>query len=163
MPLSLGLDQDLSTSHPFISHHTMLTETRWTFGSDKGQVAGEIELLQDFLAIIQEDTVKGDHSTTSLTDRPPAFLIRGMFLPNGKSVTRADLPGFTSLHDYNSQHDDRVRILRLLIESEISRLTVWRDVINTPGQAAKVGQLEKSISNVSNTSRWLLLPADTVI
>ena len=50
---------------------------RWSFGSDRGQVAGELELLHDFLAAIQEDTVQGDHSTTSLTDRPPAFLIRG--------------------------------------------------------------------------------------
>ena len=40
-------------------------------------MAGELELLHDFLAAIQEDTVQGDHSTTSLTDRPPAFLIRG--------------------------------------------------------------------------------------
>lgn len=65
----------------------MLIRIRWTFGSDKGQVAGEIELLQDFLVIIQEDTVKGDHSTTSLTDRPPAFLIRG--------VSSAALPQYT--------------------------------------------------------------------
>lgn len=111
-------------------------------------MAGELELLQDFLAIIQEDTVKGDHSTTSLTDRPPAFLIRGQ--PHGFKVRQlADFPGFTSLNDYNAQHHDRVRILRLLIESEISRLTVWRDVVSTPGHAAKVGQLEKSISAVS--------------
>ena len=61
------------------------------------------------------------------------------------------------MHDYNSQHEERVRILRLLVESEISRLTVWRDVVNTPGQAAKVGQLEKSISNVSDPMEWRVL------
>ena len=71
-----------------------------------------------------------------------------------QSTTEAYGLGFTSLQDYNSQHDDRVRILRLLIESEISRLTVWRDVINTPGQAAKVGLLEKSISHVSHPLQW---------
>ena len=33
--------------------------------------------MHDFLTAIQEDTVQGDHSTTSLTDRSPAFLVRG--------------------------------------------------------------------------------------
>lgn len=77
MPHSRGSAQDHSTSSSFRQALAYANWSRWTFGSDKGQVAGEIELLQDFLAIIQEDTVKGDHSTTSLTDRPPAFLIRG--------------------------------------------------------------------------------------
>lgn len=40
-------------------------------------MAGELELLHDFLVAIQEDAIQGDHSTTSLTDRPPAFLVRG--------------------------------------------------------------------------------------
>lgn len=71
----------------------------------------------------------------------------------------ANALGFTSLHDYNAQHDDRVRILRLLIESEISRLAVWRDVVNTSSHshAAKVGQLERATSAVSTR---MLLPTD---
>ena len=77
MPHLLGLAQGHSTWSFFERQCQTLISARWTFGSDKGQVAGEIELLQDFLVIIQDDTVKGDHSTTSLTDRPPAFLIRG--------------------------------------------------------------------------------------
>lgn len=68
---------------------------------------------------------------------------------NTRYMGADDVTGFISLNDYNAQHNDRVRILRLLIESEVSRLTVWRDVVNTPGHAAKVGQLEKSISHVS--------------
>lgn len=78
MPPSLGSHQGLSQPIPLIAGEEELT-SRWTFGSDKGQVAGELELLHDFLTAIQEDTIQGDHSTTSLTDRPPAFLIRGEY------------------------------------------------------------------------------------
>ena len=76
MPPSPGSHQGLSQPFPIRAKEEELT-SRWTFGSDKGQVAGELELLHDFLTAIQEDTIQGDHSTTSSTDRPPAFLIRG--------------------------------------------------------------------------------------
>jgi phosphatidylinositol 4-kinase len=36
----------------------------------------------------------------------------------------------------------------LLVESEISRLTVWKDVVNVQHQGSKAGQLEKSVSLV---------------
>jgi len=76
MPLSLGSPPGLSKSI-VRGIDTRPDPCRWSFGSDRGQVAGELELLHDFLVAIQEDTVQGDHSTTSLTDRPPAFLVRG--------------------------------------------------------------------------------------
>ena len=50
---------------------------QWSFGSDRIQVGAEIKLLQDFVKAISEDRVRGDHSTSSMTDRAPALLIRG--------------------------------------------------------------------------------------
>jgi phosphatidylinositol 4-kinase len=49
----------------------------WSYGSDRIQVGAEIKLLQDFMTAIQEDHIRGDHSTSSMTDRQPAFLIKG--------------------------------------------------------------------------------------
>lgn len=50
---------------------------QWSFGSDRIQLGAEIKLLQDFLTAVQSDTIRGDHSTSSMSDRAPAFLIRG--------------------------------------------------------------------------------------
>ena len=50
---------------------------QWSYGSDRIQVGAEIKLLQDFATTITQDHVRGDHSTSSMTDRSPALLIRG--------------------------------------------------------------------------------------
>jgi hypothetical protein len=91
MPLSPGSLPDHSQSYSHTEEAVQELILRWTFGSDKGQVAGELELLHDFLTAIQADTVQGDHSTTSLTDRPPAFLIRGKFKLSSFVLTSSDL------------------------------------------------------------------------
>lgn len=51
--------------------------SRWSYGSNRIQVAAEIKLLQDFMSAVQEDQVRGDYQTSSMTDRSPALLIRG--------------------------------------------------------------------------------------
>ncbi|KAK6909388.1 hypothetical protein I203_103405 [Kwoniella mangroviensis CBS 8507] len=105
---------------------------QWSFGSDRIQVGAEIKLLQDLLQIVQEDKIRGDHSTSSLSDRAPAFLIRGS----------------ASMHEYESHHRDRVKLLQLLIENEISRLSVWCNPLNENGRpnAPPAGALERSIT-----------------
>lgn len=58
-------------------------------------------------------------------------------------------PGSTSLHDYNLQNKDRVRILTLLVESEISRLSVWCNPTNETGRSpVQAGNIEKSVTQV---------------
>jgi phosphatidylinositol 4-kinase len=59
-------------------------------------------------------------------------------------------PGSTSLHDYSLQNKDRVRILTLLVESEISRLSVWCNPTNETGRSpVQAGNIEKSVTQVS--------------
>ncbi|ORY33464.1 hypothetical protein BCR39DRAFT_520273 [Naematelia encephala] len=124
---------------------------QWSFGSDRIQVGAEIKLLQEFLTAIQEDTVRGNYSVSSMSDRAPAFLV----------------PGSTSLQDYTTLHRDRIRILQLLVESEISRLLVWYNPLNEPNRgSANPPALEKTIAH-EEWSRlvlkaWKISPAMAV-
>ncbi|WVO18533.1 hypothetical protein L204_106252 [Cryptococcus depauperatus] len=104
---------------------------QWSYGSNRVQLGAEIQLLQIFLDAIAEDHIRGDHSTSSMADRSPSLLI----------------PGVKSLQDYVVNHRDRVRLLQLLVENEISRLVVWSNPINESGRAAVpiVGVNERSI------------------
>nr|XP_031861737.1 uncharacterized protein CI109_002970 [Kwoniella shandongensis]KAA5528809.1 hypothetical protein CI109_002970 [Kwoniella shandongensis] len=103
---------------------------QWSFGSDRIQVGAEVKLLEDFLLAVQGDHVRGDHSTSSLNDRTPAFLVQGS----------------RSIQEYTAQHKDRVKLLVLLVENEISRLIVWCNPANETGRPAgpNVGNLERS-------------------
>lgn len=125
---------------------------QWSFGSDRIQVGAEIKLLQDFIQCVSEDQIRGDHSTSSMHDRQPAWLV----------------PGSTSLQDYIGQHRDRVRLLQLLVENEINRLNVWSNPTNdrNRGSGGAPGPLESNVSaeEWSNLVRkaWRINPAVAV-
>ncbi|KAK8853241.1 hypothetical protein IAR55_003943 [Kwoniella newhampshirensis] len=125
---------------------------QWSFGSDRVQVGSEIRLLEDFLIAVQGDHIRGDHSTSSLSDRTPAFLVRGS----------------KSINEYTAQHKDRVKLLVLLVENEISRLTVWCNPANESGRptVSNVGNLERSTTGDEWTrlvqKAWKLNPAMAV-
>jgi phosphatidylinositol 4-kinase len=56
------------------------------------------------------------------------------------------VPGSTSLQDYISQNRERVRLLQLLVESEINRLLVWSNPTNNRERSfAQAGILESQI------------------
>ena len=60
--------------------------------------------------------------------------------------------GSTSLHNYAHQHRDRVKILQLLVESEITRLKVWCNPGNDPGRGVvSASNLEKTMTSVGLT------------
>ncbi|ODN73286.1 hypothetical protein L202_07835 [Cryptococcus amylolentus CBS 6039] len=126
---------------------------QWSFGSNRVQVGAEIKLLQDFLAVIGDDTVRGDHVTSSMADRPPAFLV----------------PGVASIQDYATQNKDRVKLLQLLIENEIMRLSVWGNPVNEAergSSVAAIGALERSTAGPEWArlvqKAWKLNPAVAV-
>jgi phosphatidylinositol 4-kinase len=50
---------------------------QWSFGSDRIQLGAEIQLLQEFSKAVNDDHVRADYSTSSMSDRAPALLIRG--------------------------------------------------------------------------------------
>ncbi|KJE03847.1 phosphatidylinositol 4-kinase [Cryptococcus gattii NT-10] len=122
---------------------------QWSYGSDRIQVGAEIKLLQDFLAAVANDGIRAEHYTSSMADRTPAFLI----------------PGVSSIQEYLVQHKDRVRLLQLLVENEITRLAVWTNPVNEHGRtsAPAVGSLERSTSAADWTrmlqTAWKLNPA----
>ncbi|OWZ76646.1 phosphatidylinositol 4-kinase [Cryptococcus neoformans Bt85] len=125
---------------------------QWSYGSDRIQVGAEIKLLQDFLSAVANDGIRAEHYTSSMADRTPAFLI----------------PGASSIQEYLVQHKDRVRLLQLLVENEISRLAVWSNPVNEHGRtsAPAVGSLERSTSTADWTRllqmAWKLNPAMAV-
>ena len=121
---------------------------QWSFGSDRIQVGAEIRLLQEFSAAIGADHVRGDYMTSSMSDRPPALLVRGEFL-RGRQCGEL-IPGSTSLHEYTNQHRDRVKVLQLLLENEINRLSVWCNPVNEPNRTPNAGALERSVNFVSD-------------
>lgn len=52
---------------------------RWSFGSNKVQLEAEMRLLEDVLAAVQNDHVRGDHAISALSDRTPAFPLPGQW------------------------------------------------------------------------------------
>ena len=63
--------------------------------------------------------------------------------------------GSTTLHDYVAHHKDRVQILRLLVENEISRLNVWCNPTNETGRTTGADIAERALS----PSEWPKLVA----
>ncbi|KAG8721515.1 phosphatidylinositol-4- kinase [Ceratobasidium sp. 394] len=87
---------------------------QWSFGANLAQVNTDIRLLNEFLEVIQQDSVRADHVTSSLqpdrvASRSPAYL---------------------------TKHRAQNSLLKLLIENEISRLRVWANPTNDPKRGA---------------------------
>jgi len=59
------------------------------------------------------------------------------------------MEGSPSLHEYTSQHRDRVKVLQLLLENEINRLSVWCNPVNEPNRTPTPGAVEKGVTIVS--------------
>ncbi|KAL7418401.1 Phosphatidylinositol 4-kinase stt4 [Cryptotrichosporon argae] len=111
---------------------------QWSTGSDRHQVAEEVKVLQEFIAAVQDDHIRVNRTTSSISDRAPAWPIRGS----------------ASLHDYATQHRDRVRLLQLLVENEVSRLNVWANPTNESGRTyAASGPIERTVG----ADEWVAL------
>ncbi|KAI5120463.1 hypothetical protein M0805_006483 [Coniferiporia weirii] len=76
---------------------------QWTYGANRVQIEADIRILSDFLLLLQSDVVKGSYAISS-----------------SSYVTK------TSNRDLRSAN----RLLRLLVENEIFRLTVWDNPSN---------------------------------
>ncbi|KZT27321.1 atypical/PIKK/PI4K protein kinase [Neolentinus lepideus HHB14362 ss-1] len=118
---------------------------RWSYGADRVQLDAEIKLLSEFLSYLQTDSVRASYHTSSLA---PSYL-----------GSRSSQYG-TRLKNLNEA-------LRLLVENELFRLTVWANPCNEAKRGVDhVGSLERSLSDVSwaNIVRttWQLDPAIAV-
>ncbi|THH11990.1 hypothetical protein EW145_g299 [Phellinidium pouzarii] len=92
---------------------------QWTYGADRVQIEADIKILSDFLSLLQTDVVRGSYAISS-----------------SSSSSR------TTARELKSAN----RLLRLLVENEIFRLTVW----DNPSSDMKrridhAGSIEKGI------------------
>ncbi|KAI6045569.1 hypothetical protein EDC04DRAFT_2888588 [Pisolithus marmoratus] len=82
-------------------------QPQWTYGANRVQVTADIKILQEFLSHLQTDCVKGLNSLSSLTP--------------GQSPSQLSYVAYLK----NINHP-----LKLLVENEITRLTVWANPSN---------------------------------
>ncbi|CCM00003.1 uncharacterized protein FIBRA_02028 [Fibroporia radiculosa] len=121
------------------------TRPQWSYGSNRVQIDADIKLLSEFLDYLQADSIKGFPAISSLNpvqslSQVPQYVI--------------------SLKNFNIP-------LRLLVENEISRLTVWSNPVNDSTRGADhIASLEKTILDSSWISAvqktWELDPAIAV-
>ncbi|GBE82149.1 Phosphatidylinositol 4-kinase stt4 [Sparassis crispa] len=118
---------------------------QWSYGANRVQIDADIKLLSEFLSYLQADSIRGYQTISSLS---PAQS------PSQNAAYMA------SLKNLNLP-------LRLLIENEISRLTVWANPINDPNRGSDyLTAIEKTmldsswISTVRRT--WEIDPAIAV-
>ncbi|TFK54620.1 hypothetical protein OE88DRAFT_1653021 [Heliocybe sulcata] len=118
---------------------------RWSYGADRVQLDAEIKLLSEFLSYLQTDSVRASYQTSSL----------------GASYSGAR----------SSQYGARLKslneALRLLVENELFRLTVWANPCKEVRRGMDhISSIERSLSDVSwaNVVRatWQIDPAIAV-
>ncbi|EIN07209.1 hypothetical protein PUNSTDRAFT_71064 [Punctularia strigosozonata HHB-11173 SS5] len=76
---------------------------QWSFGSNRVQLDVDVKVLSEFLSYLQTDTIRGTFQTTSLSNNSPTGRI-SQYLTRLKSSNQ---------------------LLRLLVEDDLYRLTVW--------------------------------------
>ncbi|KAG8834446.1 phosphatidylinositol-4- kinase [Serendipita sp. 399] len=121
---------------------------QWTYGASRVQVDADIKLLNEFLEALQSDVVRGSTGVTSLDgDRTHA----------SKGVEA----------DYLDRLRNMNILLRLLVENEIYRLTVWGNPSNEPKRGTDyVNGIERSMTDAMWTrivqTAWDANPAVAV-
>lgn len=121
----------------------------WSYGSNRIQIQAEMLLLEQVMIAVRDDRIRGDHAISSFTDRLPTF----------------PLTGYSSLREYTLQHEETSRLLLLLLESEVGRLSVW---CKPTGDGRKAGPLDVTGSMqidhwVGAVRRaWKIIPAVAV-
>ncbi|KAI0362486.1 atypical/PIKK/PI4K protein kinase [Trametes cingulata] len=118
---------------------------QWSYGSNRVQLDADIKLLSEFLSYLQADTIRG--------------------FPALSSLAPAHAPSQPS--QYVAALKNLILPLRLLVENEVFRLTVWSNPTNDPKRGTDhICQLEKTMFDSSWTSAvrrvWEIDPAIAV-
>ncbi|EPS96826.1 hypothetical protein FOMPIDRAFT_1052946 [Fomitopsis schrenkii] len=118
------------------------TRPQWSYGSNRVQIDADIKLLSEFLNHLQTDVIRGYQAISSLNP--------------GQSPSQVS-HYFASLKNLNLP-------LRLLVDNEIVRLTVWSNPTNDPKRGPDhVVSIEKTMLDSSWISAvrktWELDPA----
>ena len=102
--------------------------------------------LQRYRTIISVETTISP-PCQDVTRRLP-FQVGHLISFNLTSHTDFPISGYASLRDYALQHAERSRLLQLLVENEMSRLSIWSNPIASRSQATFNG-VEASVNAVS--------------
>ncbi|KAJ9109086.1 hypothetical protein QFC21_000414 [Naganishia friedmannii] len=111
--------------------------SRWSFGSNRVQLGAEIKLLEEVFTAVEHDRIRAHHRLSSL--------------PHSEGMSRAS--GQISLRDYASRNTERVQLLNLLLENEISRLRVWMNVTSDPVKELP-SSLRSSLESTISHDAW---------
>ncbi|TFK42384.1 hypothetical protein BDQ12DRAFT_676115 [Crucibulum laeve] len=119
---------------------------QWSHGANRVQMDADIKVLSEFLSYLQTDVVRGSPAISSLSS--PIYL-------NSRASHYAN-------RMRNINHP-----LRLLVENEISRLSVWLNPTNDPKRGGDlIGNTEKTTADTSWSgivrTLWQINPATAI-
>lgn len=133
--------------HP-VSTIDFLMERRWSRGSNRLQMDADSKLLTEFLSILQLDAARLAHEVSSL----------GQTQATSMNSSKCTYP-FSQLQSMkkrclNSGYISRLKShsvpLKLLVENELYRLSVWANPVNDVRRGADYStNLERSMTDVS--------------
>ena len=119
---------------------------RWSYGASRVQLDTDIRVLSEFLSYLQADSVRGFSAISSLS---PLQTASGQ--PRKFEVYRKRDPNSSCVLEYKSTLKNQNMPLRLLVENEIFRLSVWSNPSNDIKRGTDhVGNLEKIMTDVSS-------------
>ena len=124
---------------------------QWSFGGNRLQVSADMQVLQETLELLQRDVVRADQHVTSF---PP-------------TLSAVRMPGGLTLGEARKGFEDKKRVLQLLVENELARLSVWANPLNAANRGADfVGSMSKAMSEASwgelVESAWRISPVIAV-
>ena len=124
--------------------------SRWTYGANRIQVEADKKILTDFLSLLQTDAVRASHTISSMNN--PSCKERHPGKPFISSCCQFPLILLQGMKGAN-------HLLRLLVDNEIYRLSVWDNPSNDPHRGIDHnGSTEKGIMDVRIESliKWLI-------
>lgn len=109
-----------------------------SFGSNRLQIAAEMQILQQLLEVLRTDEMRASFVITSF---PPA--IEGVRFPGHRSVSAG-----------KASAQKRCDLLQLLVEDELSRLSVWNNPLGEPSRGQDyAGTLSRGMTD----AKWAFM------
>jgi len=133
---------------PNVCHVTkFLTAGRWSHGSNRLQMDADSKLLTEFLSVLQTDTARLAHEVSSLGHTQAASL-------NSSNCTSPFFLKFLNGQIFILAYVSRLKShsvpLKLLVENELYRLSVWANPMNESKRGVDYStNLERTMTDVS--------------
>ncbi|KAF6767202.1 Phosphatidylinositol 3-/4-kinase, catalytic domain protein [Kalmanozyma brasiliensis GHG001] len=124
---------------------------QWSFGGNRLQLSADMQVMQETLELLQRDSMRADQHVTSF---PP-------------TLSSVRMPGGVTLQDAIKSFGDKKRLLQLLVENEVARLSVWANPLNNSARGSDfVGPFSKGMTDASwgatVESAWRVSPVIAV-